>query len=222
MRLTTPRVIAIAWLMLCIGLLAGCAQNMREGSRLDPYEPSAFFEDGQSARPLVPNTVARGQLRADEHFYTGRTGSGQEGATPEPGAPADATAPAGETAQGRGTLVDTFPYPVTREVMERGQERYNIYCAPCHGLAGYGDGMIVQRGFTSPPSFHSDELRGAPVGHYYDVITNGFGAMYPYASRVPPADRWAIIAYIRALQLSQNATLEDVPEDERQNFQGAP
>ncbi len=153
-----------------------------------PLEPSSFFDDGRSARPVVPGTVARGHLRIDEHLYAGKV---------------------------NGVLVDTFPFPITRPVLERGRQRYNIFCSPCHDEAGTGRGMIVQRGFQQPPSYHIDRLRQAPVGHFFDVITNGFGAMYSYAARVSPEDRWAIVAYIRALQLSQQATLDDLPESER-------
>jgi mono/diheme cytochrome c family protein len=114
-----------------------------------------------------------------------------------------------------GVPVSAFPFPITRQVLERGRERYNIYCTPCHGYTGEGRGMIVQRGFPQPPSYHTDRLRQAPVGHLYDVISNGYGAMYSYAARISPEDRWAIVAYIRALQLSQHATADDVPEAER-------
>jgi mono/diheme cytochrome c family protein len=120
-----------------------------------------------------------------------------------------------------GTQATDFPFPVTSDVLARGQERYDIYCTPCHGYAGYGDGVIVQRGLTPPPSFHSDRLRAAPVGHFFDVITNGFGVMYSYGDRVQPEDRWAIAAYIRALQLSQDATLDDVPPDVQPTLQAA-
>ncbi len=114
---------------------------------------------------------------------------------------------------------ESIPLPVTREFLLRGQERYNIFCAPCHSRVGDGQGMIVQRGFPQPPSFHSERLRGEPVGYYYDVITNGFGVMYSYASRREPRDRWAIVAYIRALQLSQNSNLEDLPAEARQELE---
>ncbi|MDW8167442.1 MAG: cytochrome c [Acidobacteriota bacterium] len=127
----------------------------------------------------------------DEHLYTGKV---------------------------RGQLAETFPFPITRSILERGRERYDIFCAPCHGRDGYGEGMIVQRGFRQPSSFHTDRLRQAPVGYFFDVITNGFGTMYSYASRIPPEDRWAIVAYIRALQLSQNARLQDVPPAERRRL----
>jgi mono/diheme cytochrome c family protein len=168
-------------LLLAILLLAACGGQMSHQPRHDPLDASFFWEDGRSSRDLVPGTVARGRLRDDEHLY---------GAVAE------------------GTLATSFPFPVTMEVMARGQERYNIYCAPCHGHTGYGDGMIVQRGFTPPNSFHEERLRLAPEGYYFNVITNGFGAMYSYAYRVPPEDRWAIIAYIRALQFSQHAPVE--------------
>lgn len=172
--------------------MAGCRQDMHDQPRYKPLAESSFFEDSRSARPLVPGTIARGNLRADEHLYTGKSG---------------------------GALVKTFPFPVTREVLERGRQRYDIYCAPCHDRVGNGQGMVVRRGFRPPPSFHIDRLRDAPVGHFFDVITNGFGAMADYAAQVSPRDRWAITAYIRALQLSQRATLADVPGEKRQQLQ---
>ena len=168
--------------------LAGCRSDMHVQPRYNPLDQSEFFEDGRSARPAVPGTVARGQLRIDEHLYTGKV---------------------------NGVPVDSFPFPVTPKVLERGRERYNIYCTPCHGYTGEGRGMIVQRGFPQPPSYHIDRLRQAPVGYLYGVITHGYGAMYSYAARIPPEDRWAVVAYIRALQMSQHATINDVPEPER-------
>lgn len=172
--------------LLCLVAITAC-NGMENQPKKEPLDPSTFYPDGMSARPIMPYTVARGQLDDDELFYTGL----------ENGAPAE-----------------QFPFTVTDEVVVRGQERYNIFCTPCHGYAGYGDGMIVQRGLTPPPSFHSERMRLAPVGHFFGVITNGFGAMYSYGERIPPDDRWAIIAYVRALQLSQNATMDDVPADE--------
>jgi mono/diheme cytochrome c family protein len=157
-----------------------------------PLDQSSFFEDNRSARPVVPDTVARGHLRTDELLYTGKV---------------------------NGTPADAFPFPITRQDLERGRERYDIYCAPCHGRLGDGQGMIVQRGFPPPPSYHSDRLRATPAGQYFDVITNGFGKMYSYASRVSPEDRWRIVAYIRALQLSQSASIQDVPEPARKQLQ---
>jgi cytochrome c553 len=154
-----------------------------------PLEASDFFQDNNMAsRPLVANTVARGHLYADEVRYKGKLGT---------------------------NLVEIFPFPITREVLERGRQRYDIYCAPCHGRTGEGNGMIVQRGFPAPPSYHIDRLRTAPVGHFFDVITQGYGVMYPYASRVETDDRWAIAAYIRALQRSHHATLAEVPPQDR-------
>jgi mono/diheme cytochrome c family protein len=176
---------------LLVGALLGvaCTQKMAQAPRYDTYAPSDFFPDGSSARPVPADTVARGQLRQDPVLYTGKGSDGQ-----------DAT---------------EFPFPVTQAVVERGQSRFNVYCSPCHGYAGDGDGMIVQRGFPPPPSFHSDRLRQAPVGHFFDVMTNGLDPMPSYASQVPVSDRWTIVAYIRALQLSQHATLDDVPPDQR-------
>lgn len=175
-------------LFLGLLLLSGCAGRMVAQAKVEPLEASTFFTDGKAARSLVPNTVAQGDPWLDSLLETGL----------ENDAPAT-----------------RFPFPITEEVLRRGQERYNIYCVPCHGIDGYGDGIIVDRGFTPPPSYHSDRLRNAPPGYFFDVITNGFGTMYSYGDRVPPEDRWAIIAYIRALQRSQHATLADVPPDQR-------
>jgi mono/diheme cytochrome c family protein len=162
---------------------------MRQQPKNLPLSKSDFFDNQMGSRPLIPETVAQGHLNLDQHLY--------EGKNPD------------------GSYVETFPFEITAEVMVQGEKQYNVFCSPCHGYAGNGQGMIVQRGFKAPPSFHILRLREAPVGYYYDVITNGFGVMYSYASRIPPEDRWAIIAYIRALQRSQNATLEDVPSDQR-------
>jgi mono/diheme cytochrome c family protein len=175
-------------LLLLMLLATGCRRDMFQQPRDNPLSSSDFFSDGAGSRPLIPNTVARGHLDADEAFYTGKIGS---------------------------NLVATFPIPITRGLLERGQERFEIYCAVCHGPAGDGKGMIPQRGFPAPPSYHIDRLRQAPVGHFFDVISRGYGVMYSQAPRVAPADRWAIIAYIRVLQLSHNARLEDVPAAER-------
>lgn len=175
----------------CMMLMVGCRQEMSNQPKYTPLAASDFFADGMSARPAVEGTVARGRLRIDERYYAGKSGT-------EP--------------------VAAFPFAVTREVLERGLERFEIFCAPCHGRVGNGDGIVVERGFRAPPSYHIDRLRTASVGHFFDVITNGFGAMASYASRVPVRDRWAIIAYIRALQLSQQAGIEDVPTGERQKL----
>jgi len=183
------------WLLLAgLIFLSGCDMStlhMRDQAKFEPLEESTLFEDGLASRQLPANTIPRGewgQIKMDEHLYTGKI---------------------------NGEFADTLPMPVTRELLTRGQERYNIFCAPCHSRVGDGQGMIVQRGFPPPPSFHIDRLRQEPPGYYYDVISNGFGVMYGYASRIHPNDRWAIVAYIRALQLSQNATISDVPQAER-------
>jgi mono/diheme cytochrome c family protein len=173
--------------MACLAV-SGCRQDMHDAPRYEALEASAFFDNGAASRTLVANTVPRGFLREDELFYTGKVS---------------------------GQLATTFPMAVTADVMARGQERYNVFCAPCHGRTGVGNGMIVQRGFRQPPSYHEQRLREAPAGYFFDVMTNGFGAMQDYAAQVPVADRWAIAAYIRALQLSQGATVTDVPADRR-------
>jgi mono/diheme cytochrome c family protein len=156
-----------------------------------PLRASGFFQNGSSARPLVEGTIARGTLHDDAAFFTGKIGA---------------------------TEVNALPFPLTAEVLDRGEQRFNIYCSPCHGLAGTGDGMIVRRGYRQPPSYHIERLRQAPLGHFYDVITNGFGAMPDYRVQVAPRDRWAIAAYIRALQLSQHAPAAELPPDERQKL----
>jgi hypothetical protein len=171
--------------------LGGCRQDMHDQPKLKALRESDFYGDGRSARPLVEGTVARGRLGDDELLDQGKS---------------------------EGRDATEFPWPVTGEVMARGRERYDIYCSPCHDRTGGGDGMIVRRGYRRPPSFHLDRLRQAPVGHFFDVISNGFGAMPDYRAQVPVADRWAIIAYIRALQLSQHAPLDAVPPAERTNL----
>jgi len=175
-------------LLVSAGLSLGCRQDMHDQPRYDPYAKSDFFGDDLSARHPVEGTVARGQLREDEHLFRGRVD---------------------------GELAPTFPVEITAELLARGRERYDIFCSPCHDRLGNGRGMVVQRGFRQPTSFHDDRLRAALPGYYFDVITNGFGAMSSYASQVPVRDRWAIAAYVRALQLSQRAAPEDVPEAQR-------
>jgi hypothetical protein len=180
-----------AWLCGVTALLAGCRLDMHIQPKYLPYQPTTFFGDGRSERPEIPGTIARGHLHADELFYTG---------------------------QENGVVADKFPFPITQTDIERGRQRYNIYCTPCHDYTGNGHGMIVQRGFPPPPSFHIQRLREAPAGHFFEVITNGYGVMYSYAARVEPADRWRIAAYIRALQLSEHATIADVPEADKQKL----
>jgi mono/diheme cytochrome c family protein len=170
-------------LVVC-ALLGACRQDMHNQPKYRGLRPSAFFADGSSARPLVEGTVARGTLEEDEAFFTGKIDK---------------------------VTVKEFPFAIDEKVLNRGQERYNIYCSPCHDRTGSGNGMVVQRGYKQPPSYHQDRLRNADVGYFFDVITNGFGAMPDYRAQIAPRDRWAIVAYIRALQYSQNAPAADVP-----------
>lgn len=193
------------WLITVLALSAAggaCRQDMHDQPRYKPYARSDFFGDHRSAREPIAGTIARGQLKDDTYFETGKIGD---------------------------KFGDVFPFPVVlgpsahdQKVLaiERGRERFEIYCTPCHGRSGQGNGMVVQRGYRRPPSFHIDRLRQAPVGYFFDVMTNGFGAMPDYAAQIPVRDRWAIVAYIRALQLSQNATLADVPVSARGDLSG--
>jgi hypothetical protein len=174
--------------LLAVLVLAGCRQDMQDQPRFKPLAQSDFYADLRSARSPVDGTVARGQLHEDSYLYTGKLGN-------NPG--------------------DYMPFPVTVDVLARGRERFNIYCAPCHSRVGDGNGVIVQRGLRRPPSYHIERLRKAPLGYFFDVMTNGFGAMPDYASQISPRDRWCIIAYIRALQLSQGATMSDVPAGQK-------
>lgn len=176
-------------LVLSMLLLTACAGNHRNQPKYEPLEESSLFANDQSARPIPDDTVARGQLREDSWLYTGKQ---------------------------NGEPVRGFPFPVTKAVMERGRQRFDVNCVPCHGETGKGDGMIVRRGYSPPPTYHSDALRQVEEGYLFDVITNGFGGgMPPYGDQVSPRDRWAIIAYIRALQLSQNSNIRDVPPQVR-------
>jgi mono/diheme cytochrome c family protein len=176
--------------------LVACNQKMGEQPSYRPYQPSDLFADGSSARPIPADTVARGHLEDDVLLFTGKDAGGR-----------DAT---------------EFPFAITRDVLERGRDRFNIYCAPCHGPVGDGDGIVVQRGFNAPPSYHTDRLRQAPVGHFFAVISNGFSAMPSYASQLPVDDRWAIVAYIRALQFSQYAPVNDLPPEDRARLEAPP
>jgi mono/diheme cytochrome c family protein len=187
----TTVVARLAVVAVVVSFALGCRLDMHLQPKYKPDEPSTFFRDGRSDRPEVPGTVARGHLRTDELLYTGRV---------------------------KGVVANEFPFPITRAVLERGRARYNIYCSPCHDYTGSGRGMVVQRGFPPPPSYHLDRLRQAPAGHFFEVMTDGYGTMYSYAGRITPEDRWAIVAYIRALQLSEHATLDDVPAKERQQL----
>jgi len=176
-------------LVLLAGLAGlGCRQDMHDQPRYEPYEKNDFFTDGRAMRPFVDGTVARETLRDDSPFYTGKDGK---------------------------DFVTDIPVEVTADLLERGHTEFGVFCSPCHGRTGMGDGMIVRRGFKRPSSYHVDRLRQMPIGYFFDVVTNGYGAMSSYASQVPVEDRWAIAAYIRALQLSQYAPVADVPESHR-------
>ncbi|MBP7377090.1 MAG: cytochrome c [Pyrinomonadaceae bacterium] len=186
-----------AYCLLAVG--CGVRFDMQDQPRYKTYKKSEFFSDKRGSRDLPAGTVPRGQLKDNKAFYTGQIDN-------------PTTTPVETTTNAAGNTivtsfpnaVDEFPIPVTKELVDRGQERYNIYCIVCHGPVGNGDGMIVRRGFSIPPTYHDDRLRNAPVGHFFDVISNGWGKMSSYADAIQPADRWAIIAYIRALQVSQN------------------
>jgi len=177
-------------------LVGACRQDMYNQPRTKPYSATDFFANGASARSVPLHAVEYHSALSNEAFSTGLSD---------------------------GLLIAYLPAPLklTPELLQRGQERFDIYCAVCHGVTGAGDGEVVRRGFPAPPSYHGDRLRNAPLGHFYDVITNGYGVMYSYASRIEPQDRWAIAVYIRALQLSQHASPEDVPPDEERRLEGA-
>jgi mono/diheme cytochrome c family protein len=183
-------------------LATGCGVrfDMQDQPRYKTLKKSDFFKDGKAMRELPDGTVARGLLKENKAFYTGKINN------PDPNAQVQTTTDAsGNTlVSSFPNAIDEFPIPVTKELVDRGQDRYNIYCIVCHGPVGAGDGMIVRRGFSPPPTYHDDRLRNAPVGHFFDVISNGWGKMNPYGAQIPAADRWAIVAYIRALQVSQD------------------
>lgn len=179
----------LAVVVLAAAGSVACRQDMQDQPKFIPLRPSEFFADGRSERPLIEGTVARGHLDDDTAFYTGKGPDGKP--------------------------LDTFPFPVTKDVILRGEDRYNVYCSPCHDRTGSGNGMIVRRGYRQPPSFHTDKIRELQNGFIFDVITNGFGAMPDYAAQIPTRDRWAIVSYVRALQLSESATINDVPPADR-------
>jgi mono/diheme cytochrome c family protein len=185
--------VTLTFLAAMLLLLTGCdlvPLHMRVQPRFEPLDPSTLWADGASARPIPANTIPRGQwgqVLLNDEFYTGKTAAGE--------------------------YLMAVPLEVNRQLLHRGQEQFNVFCAPCHGKAGYSDGLIVQRGFKKPPSYHDDRLRQAADGYFYEVMSIGFGTMYSYASRISPEDRWAIVAYIRALQLSQNVSLDELPAD---------
>lgn len=191
MRTSTPLAVA----SLALLALTGCRQDMHDQAKYEPYEASDFFADGEASRKLVPGTVPRGWLRDDGHLYRG---VGDDGG-----------------------FATTLPMPLSRELLERGRERYEIFCSPCHGRTGDGVGMIVQRGFKRPSSFHEARLRDMPYGYFFDVMTNGFGEMSSYSAQVPVEDRWAIAAYLRVLQSSRNMPVTELPEGDRRRLEAA-
>ena len=174
--------------VFCLALImTGCTMTMKDQPRVDPYEPAPFFSNEGSALLPVEDTVPYGQANTDDALYTGQVD---------------------------GQYVEEYPFLITKEGLEYGRQRYDIYCAPCHGYTGNGDGMVVQRGFRQPPTFNQDRLREAPPGYFFYAITNGFGTMPSYANRIPVHDRWLIIAYIEALQLSQHAPVTELPQED--------
>lgn len=192
--------------------VAGCDRlDMYDQPRYEPQEPSDFFADGQSSRPEVAGTIARGSLHDDIPFHTGKDSGQEVSEIPE----AAYRAIFDRNPHSFGNKFDKAEPALRKALLTRGRERYDIYCSVCHGLTGDGDGMIVRRGFSKPPSYHDERLKQSPNGHYFAVITDGFGAMVSYANRIETADRWAIVAYVRALQLSQDAKLEDVEAKEQ-------
>src|SRR5215510_7163798 len=197
-----------------------CRQDMHDQPKyrpLRPVEQVGTINDGRSARPAIEGTVARGELKDDVEFYTGKLAAFNQNAAKSSAGTASQTtgqSAAAGTPELQG-FVTEFPFQITANDLNQGQERFNIYCSVCHGPLGDGGGMIPKRGFRKPPSYHDDRLRKAPVGYFFDVITNGFGNMPDYSAQIEPIDRWRIVAYIRALQLSQSATIADVPQDKR-------
>jgi len=173
---------------------AGCRQDMHDAPRYEAFEASSSFPNGSASRTAPAGTVARGWLRDDEALYTGKVG---------------------------GQVVDQFPFPIVAADLQRGQARFNIYCTPCHGKLGDGQGMVVQRGLRQAASYHQDRLREERLGYFYDVVTNGFGAMQGYAEQIPVRDRWLIVAYVRTLQMSQHAAVADVPADKRAELEAS-
>jgi mono/diheme cytochrome c family protein len=184
----TERMRVLPVLLILAAIAAGCRQDMHDAPRYEAFEASTTFADNRASRTAPAGTVARGWLRDDEALYTGKI---------------------------NGQVVDEYPFAIDAALLARGQQRFNIYCTPCHGRLGDGQGMVVQRGLRQAASYHQDRLRQEKLGYFYDVITNGFGAMQGYAEQIPVRDRWLIVAYVRTLQLSQHASVDDVPADRR-------
>lgn len=182
------RGVAVSMMAFCMMAVCACRSDMQHQPKYLPLEASSFFVDGRSARPIPPGTIARGHLNDNNSFHTGAE---------------------------NGAFLNSIPVAITKPMLERGQQRYNIYCSPCHGMLGDGDGIVARRGFKIPANFHVDRLRQAPPGYLFQVISNGYGAMPDYGDQIGIEDRWAIVAYVRALQLARNAAVADVPVQER-------
>ena len=223
-RMTAKALLTVLALAL-VALAAGCRYDMQDQPRMKPYKKSEFYPDGKAMRDAPEGTVARGDLQEDKEFFTGKK------ADADPNVAVETTTDAmGNTiVSSFPNAVEELPVPLTKELLDNGEKQYKIFCMVCHGPVGKGDGMVVRRGYPQPTTYHDDRLRNAPVGHFFDVITNGWGKMNGYSSQIPVADRWAIVAYIRALQLSQNPNPESGPVDgnesdsnssENQNEQG--
>lgn len=192
----TTNLQAFAWVLLSLALFtSGCRLDMQDGPRYKPLQGSSFFADGRSARPIPAGTIAIDQLNDTDSIHTGAA---------------------------NGAFLETIPVPVNLALLRRGEQRFDIFCTPCHGYLGDGDGMVARRGFKIPANFNSDRVRQEPPGYLFQVITNGYGAMPDYADQIPTEDRWAIVAYVRALQLSQNAPLSDVPSQTQTQLQSQP
>jgi mono/diheme cytochrome c family protein len=209
--------------LFALALPVGCQQKMARQPSYKPLEATTFFADGQAARPLVPGTVARGHLRTDLALFTGKTTTEAQdwtlAASMIAAAASNASGAAAIALAEQNNYVDTFPFPITGDVLRHGRDRYMIYCVVCHDPLGTGRGKIVERGYTAPPSYHIERLRTVPVGHFFDVITHGYGSMPSYAEQVPVRDRWAIAAYIRALQLSQHFPADQLTPQMRQEWE---
>lgn len=214
-RISRPSTVGLLLAAGCLLITTGCRRDMHDQPKMKPYRSSTFFSDGLSTRPRVEGTIPRGFLMTDTEYFTGKKAGRGTSATTAAARPEATTTTSGAAPTGAAAYpddVEVFPLPVTKELVHRGKDRYEIFCSACHGYTGNGDGMIVRRGFRRAAGFNDDRLRQAPVGHFFDAITNGWGAMPSYAAQVPVQDRWAIIAYIRALQLKhETQQLQEQP-----------
>ena len=228
--MNSKRFTLLALVLLPLLLMsAACRQDMHDQPKYKLYRESNFAgyqKDQAAARPVPENTVARGHLNADKVFYTGKDDSATAAPAPAPTTTTATMAQGQNPAQVQPTTdfrgyTNSFPMPVTKEVLDRGQDRFNIYCTPCHGKTGVGNGMVVQRGYKQPPSYFDDRLRNAPVGYFFSVISEGFGAMPDYAAQIKPEDRWAVVAYLRALQASRGVKVEELTPEQRKQLESS-